>query len=394
MQRMLLDRPEGFRRAAILEAAATDMRLKGVFASEGEDWRRQRRIVTGALNRTKLKTLFPKLQEMVERLQRRWERAADEGPPVDLCQDLMRFTVDVTMQLAFGIDPNTQETEGPVIQRHLDKVFPVLHRRVFFPYPIWRVVRLPSDRALDRALDALQEEVGEMVRAARERMKSEPGLAQAPTNFLESILAALEQEDSGFSDEEVFANAGTLLLAGEDTTANTIAWAVHYLITYPEHFQRVRNEVDALAGPHQTLLDMEQTRKLPRLDAFANEVMRLKTRGPVAGNRTGFRCRNHGLPDTQGDPDQHTGPQNGHPRRKFCQRKPFLNPTAGSFPRDRGTVRMSARRLSRSEPAPACVRGATLPCSKSGWYCPCFAVTSTWNRYRAKMKPKNIWRSR
>ena len=281
VQHMLLDRPEGFRRAAILEAAATDMRLKGVFASEGEDWRRQRRIVTGALNRTRLKTLFPKLQEMVARLQRRWERAADAGQPVDLCRDLMRFTVDVTMQLAFGLDPNTQETEGPVIQRHLDKVFPVLHRRVFFPYPIWRYFRLPSDRALDRALDALQEEVGEMVRAARERMKSEPGLAQAPTNFLESILAALEQEDSGFSDEEVFANAGTLLLAGEDTTANTIAWAVHYLITYPEHFQRVRNEVDALAGPHQTLLDMEQTRKLPRLDAFFNEVMRLKPVAPL-----------------------------------------------------------------------------------------------------------------
>ena len=281
VQRMLLDRPEGFRRAAILEAAATDMRLKGVFASEGEDWRRQRRIVTGALNRTKLKTLFPKLQEMVERLQRRWERAADEGPPVDLCQDLMRFTVDVTMQLAFGIDPNTQETEGPVIQRHLDKVFPVLHRRVFFPYPIWRVVRLPSDRTLDRALDALQEEVGEMVRSARERMKSEPGLAHAPTNFLESILTALEQEDSGFSDAEVFANAGTLLLAGEDTTANTVAWAVHYMTAYPEHFQRIRDEVDALAGSRRTLLDMEQTRKLPRLDAFVNEVMRLKPVAPL-----------------------------------------------------------------------------------------------------------------
>ncbi len=281
VRRMLLDRPDGFRRAAILEAAAADMRLKGVFAAEGEDWRRQRRIVTGALNRTRLKTLFPTLQGMVERLQRCWERAADERQPVNLCQDLMRFTVDVTMQLAFGIDPNTQETDGPVIQRHLDKVFPVLHRRVFFPYPIWRYFRLPSDRTLDRALDALQEEVGEMVRTARARMKSDPGLAQDPTNFLESILAALEQEDSDFSDEEVFANAGTLLLAGEDTTANTIAWAVHYMTAYPEHFQRIRNEVDALTGPHRTLLDMEQTRKLPRLDAFFNEVMRLKPVAPL-----------------------------------------------------------------------------------------------------------------
>ena len=281
VQRVLLDRPEGFRRTSILEAAATDMRLKGVFAAEGEDWYRQRRIVTRALNRTKLKALFPTLQVMVGRLQRRWEKAADEGRPVDLCRDLMRFTVDVTMQLAFGLDSNTQETDGPVIQRHLDKVFPVLHRRVFLPYPIWRYIRLPSDRALDRALDALEDEVGEMIDCARRKMQSQPERARSPTNFLESILAALEQEDSGFSDEEVFANAATLLLAGEDTTANTIAWSVHYLSRYPQHLQRVRGEVDALAGPDRPLLDMAQIGALPRLDAFFNEVMRLKPVAPL-----------------------------------------------------------------------------------------------------------------
>ncbi|MYB33720.1 MAG: cytochrome P450 [Gammaproteobacteria bacterium] len=281
IQGILLDRPDSFRRTSILEAAASDMRLKGVFAAEGDDWRRQRRMVVNALNRTRLKTLFPVFRVMLGRLMRRWQRAADEGKAVDLCQDLMRFTVDVTMQVAFGIDPNTQETEGPVIQNHLDKVFPVLHRRVFQPFPIWRYIRLPSDHGLDLALNALQEEVSEMVYAARERMKSDPMLAESPTNFLESILVALDQENSEFTDEDVFANAGTLLLAGEDTTANSIAWSVHYMTLYPEHFQRTKNEVDRVAGPDRELLEMEQMGKLPRLDAFYNEVMRLKPVAPL-----------------------------------------------------------------------------------------------------------------
>ena len=130
IQRILVQRPEGFRRTAMLESVVAEMHLKGVFAAEGEDWRRQRRIVTAALNRAKLKDFFPTLAVTVGRLQRRWERAADASEPVDLCRDLMRFTVDVTMQLAFGVDANTLETPGPVIQRHLDRVFPVLHRRV------------------------------------------------------------------------------------------------------------------------------------------------------------------------------------------------------------------------------------------------------------------------
>ena len=281
IQRILVQRPDGFRRAAALEAVATEMRLKGVFAAEGEDWRRQRRIVVDALNRARLRDFFPTLAMTVERLQRRWEGAAESAEAVDLCRDLMRFTVDVTMQLAFGIDANTLETPGPVIQHHLDKVFPVVHRRVNAAFPYWRYIRLPSDRALDRALAALEDEVGAMVRATRERMAAEPERLQAPANFLEAILAAVEAEGSGFSDAEIFANAGTLLLAGEDTTANSISWAVHYFNEHPEHFERARAEVDALIAPEPAIASLEQTKELSFLDAFCNEAMRLKPVAPL-----------------------------------------------------------------------------------------------------------------
>ena len=281
IDRILRERPDGFRRTRQLEAAAAEMRLKGVFAAEGDDWRRQRRMVVAALSRARLKDFFPKLEVSLGRLERRWERAAARGEPVDLCRDLMRFTVDVTVELAFGVDANTLETPGPVLQRHLDKVFPVLHRRVNAPVAWWRYVRLPADRALDRALDALEQEVGTMVKATRERLAAEPELAAKPTNFLEAIVAAVESEDSAFSDAEIFANAGTLLLAGEDTTANTIAWAVHYFTKHPEHFRRARHEADEVLAPASALRSLEDANGLPFLDAFANEVMRLKPVAPL-----------------------------------------------------------------------------------------------------------------
>ena len=281
IQRVLTQRPGEFRRTAMLESVAVELRLKGVFAAEGEDWRRQRQIVVAAINGAKLKDFFPRLAVTVERLRRHWERAADRGEPVDVCSDLMRFTVDVTMQIVFGVDANTLETQGPVIQRHLNKVFPVVHRRVNAPFAWWRLLPLPSDRELDRALSALEREVDDMVRATRQRMASDPERHRAPTNFLEAIISAVESEDSEFTDAEIFANAGTLMLAGEDTTAHTMAWIVHHFTKHPEHFQRIRREVDALLAPEPAIGSLEQTMKLSFLDAFANEVMRVKPVAPV-----------------------------------------------------------------------------------------------------------------
>lgn len=282
IQRILVDRPDGFRRPRYLEAAASEMRLKGVFAAEGEDWRRQRRIVIDALNRARIEDFFPMLATTVGRLQRRWERAADAGERVDLCRDLMRFTVDVTTQLAFGIDINTLESPGPTIQRHLDKVFPVLHRRLNTPFPYWRFIRLPADRALDRALDALEREFGAMVQAARERLEREPARRKAPQDFLEAIIIEMETEGSRVTNEEIFANVGNLLLAGEDTTAYTIAWTVHLLTGNPDWFDRCRREVDALTALNSPgIANFEQTKQMPVVDAVSSESMRLKPVAPL-----------------------------------------------------------------------------------------------------------------
>ncbi|MDE0458910.1 MAG: cytochrome P450 [Chromatiales bacterium] len=281
INRMHRERPRGFRRTRALEAVTAEMRLMGVFSAEGEDWLRQRKIVVMALNTAHLKSFFPKLAITVGRLMRRWECAADAQEPVDLCRDLMRLTVDVTTQLAFGVDFNTLETSGPVIQRNLDKVFPMLHRRINAPIPYWRYIRLPKDRELDRALDRIRKQVDEIIREVRERMRAEPALYASPTNFLEAIIAAQEVKGVGFSDDDIFANVCTLLLAGEDTTAHTIAWTVSYFLRYPEHFARARAEVDAGIAPAASVEAIEQAARFPFLDAFFNEAMRLKPVAPV-----------------------------------------------------------------------------------------------------------------
>lgn len=281
IKRMFRERPDLFRRTRRLADAVSEMRFNGLFSAEGEDWRRQRKLVAMALNTAHLKPFFPKLKVTTTRLLARWEKAAAEGTVVDLCRDLMRFTVDVTTQLAFGIDVNTVETDGPVIQQKLDKVFPVLNSRINAPFPYWRYLRMPKDRDLDRALVDIQAQVDAMIADVRRRMTADPSLFQSPTNFLEAIIAAKEAEGVEFSDADIFGNVCTLLLAGEDTTANTIAWAINYFIEYPQLFARARAEVDEVFGNATLPQEIEQTTQLPFIEAFYNETMRLKPVAPL-----------------------------------------------------------------------------------------------------------------
>ena len=281
---VFLERPELFRRDHSIEEIASEMQMKGVFAAEGDDWRRQRRLTVSAFSSSRIRQFFPKLTETVDRLRNRWMHAADADTAVDLCRDLTRLTVDVTSQFAFGIDGNTLETDGPVIQRNLDKVFPHIHRRTSAIFPYWRYIRLPKDREMERALDELREQVEEIIQAVRKRVEDNPNIQMNPANFLETIIVEAQSGDKGFSDEEIFANVCTLLLAGEDTTANTLAWSIYYLIRHPECFTRVRQEVDSAIAPGFGVQAYEQVSRLPYLDAFVLEVMRMKPVAPMMNN--------------------------------------------------------------------------------------------------------------
>jgi cytochrome P450 len=284
---MLRERPSMYRRVRSIESITSEMNIKGVFSAEGDEWKLQRKVVALALNSAHINRFFPKLFATTENLERHWRKLASDNTGVELCRNVMRYTVDVTTQLAFGIDVDTIGTDGPVVQQHLDKVFPTLHRRINAPFPYWRYFRLPSDRALDRSLKAIEETVNEIIIECRQRMENNPELYTSPTNFLEAIISAqVSESGSNFTDKQIYANVLTLLLAGEDTTANTIAWACKYFIDYPEHFARAREEVDDLLGSNGIPTSPEQLKEFPFIEAFVNETMRLKPVGPIAPMET------------------------------------------------------------------------------------------------------------
>ena len=275
----LRDRPDGYSRTSRLDQIWTEIGLpRGVFGANGETWRSQRRMVMAGFDPEHVRRYFPSLQGVAHRLAGRWQKAAMSATAIDLQSDLMRYTVDAIAGLAFGAKVNTLESEEDRIQQHLDKIFPVVFKRIFSPLPMHRWWPSRADRALERSIPEVMSAVNGFVAQARARMAANPALRNAPDNLLEAMIAAADQPDSGMDDDQVAGNVLTMLLAGEDTTANTLAWMIYLLWQNPQALRTASNEVRRVCGDASELT-LEHMAQLDFIEACAHETMRLK---PVA----------------------------------------------------------------------------------------------------------------
>jgi cytochrome P450 len=278
---VLKQRPEVFYRGPRLVQVSRDLGFHGVFSANGEAWRRQRQIVMAGLDPAHLKAFLPSIAEVTGKLRARWIASGREDHAIDLLADLMRYTVDVTTCLAFGRNLNTLEQgDLDVIQQHLNVIFPAVSRRTFAPVDIEHWLPRP---ALRRHAAALQKAVQGFIREARQQLERKPELAQRPENLLQALVAACDSEGdrARLGDEELSGNVLTMLLAGEDTTANTLGWLIWLLHNHPAEWERARSEVDAVVGAGSIPQSTEQLSRLDFVEACANEAMRLKPVAPL-----------------------------------------------------------------------------------------------------------------
>jgi cytochrome P450 len=288
---ILRDRPEGFRRWRELQRVIKEINeavpeMKdtppAVFAAEGDEWKRQRRLIVTALNKDHLHRYFDVVHTATERLHRRLQAKGRAGGPLTIADELTSFTVDVTSALAFGHDLNTLEHGDGSLQDHIQRVLRMTGRRVTAPFPYWRRLKLPADRALDHSMIEVYRAIEGFIEKARARMAARPELFDAPENMIEGLLAA-QKTDGSFTDQEIAGNLITILFAGEDTTAHTLAWTIWLLASRPDLQERLSREAVAAFGEHPFPAEYEATERLPYAEAVLRESMRLKSVAPVLG---------------------------------------------------------------------------------------------------------------
>ncbi|MCY1073512.1 cytochrome P450 [Archangium lansingense] len=239
----------------------------GLLTAEGDFWKRQRRLAQPAFHRERLAALGTSMTDTISEMLPAWERAADAGTPLPVFQEMMRLTLTVVVRALFGVDvAEHTRTVGDAFTTALE----VTNERIISPLPYlpW-LYRLPtrSNRAFRQAVDTLDGIVRGLISQRRASGKQ--------TEDLLGMLMAASDADTGdtFNDAQLRDEVMTLLLAGHETTATSLAWTFHLLEQHPEVEARLHEEVDeALGGRMPTVADLP---KLRYVGCVFEEAMRL-----------------------------------------------------------------------------------------------------------------------
>ena len=196
---------------------------------------------------------------------------------IDVHQLFMCFTIDITTEIAFGYELNTLDQKADEFQAHLEKVFPAINRRISQPFPMWKYIKNNQEKALEASLELIEGIINKFIDEAETKLSENPSLRENPSNFLEALL--VESENEQFSKKEVFGNVFTMLLAGEDTTSNSLSWAAYFLCLNPKWIELAKNEAEENYSERVPPND-ETLAKLKIANAIAQEAMRMRPTTP------------------------------------------------------------------------------------------------------------------
>ena len=236
---------------------------ESVLTADRDSWFRHRRLVQPAFHRQQVARHVDTMAGLSRAMIEEWTAAAQAGQPVEVTIAMRRLTFRFVCKALFNADPSAEIAQLEACIVH------VLEET-------WRSIRSPLDLAMrsptrrrrrfQEALAGIDAFVTRMI-SARRRAPGETA------DLLSLLLAARDEHGGMLSDEEIRNESVTLLIAGYDTTANALAWAVSELAQHPAVAERLSHEAGAvLNGRLPALADLPA---LPYARAVFLETLRL-----------------------------------------------------------------------------------------------------------------------
>lgn len=246
----------------------------GLLTSQDEDYLRQRRLVQPLFTRRRVDGYAAAIAAEVATLTEEWrEDAADS---VDVLQQMTRLALRAVARILFGTDV---DTAVEVVERCFPELGSYVLRRGYSPVNLPRDWPTPGNRRA-AAVHAALYEVCDRIIAERRAAGRAPGDGQ---DLLTLLAEAESAEDGSFSAAELREQVLVFLLAGHETTATSLGFALHLLARHPEVQKRAHEEVDrVLAGRTPVAADLDS---LPYVTQVLKESMRLFPAAPVIGRR-------------------------------------------------------------------------------------------------------------
>jgi len=231
----------------------------GLISSEGELWRKQRKLVSHAFTPNRIRTYAGAMVEAALRTLNDWE----DGAEVDIHAAMSELTLDVVGRTLFDADVRgTAKEVGSALSVINDFYSAMLESPVALPN-WWPSPKMRRFRRAVRDVDRIiRDIIGERRRAGGDR-----------GDLLSGLLQAQDDEGGGMSDEQLRDECLTLFLAGHETTSIALSNTFYLLSQHPAIEASVHREVvDALGDRTPTA---EDAKRLPLTERVIKESMRL-----------------------------------------------------------------------------------------------------------------------
>ena len=221
----------------------------GLVTSEGDYWRKQRRMAQPAFYKARLEDLFRGMFEVTEQYVE--ELAEKEGTTVDISAEMMKITADVVLRTLFSADNDLDQKE--MYRQMVGAQEYVIHR---INYPLTRFMNYLNGRHRRFLQDrkAFDDTIIDLIRRRR-------NTENAPNDLLTMLLSARDADTGeGMTETQLRDEAITIFAAGHETSANALTWTLMLLSQHPETVKKLRTELrEVLGGNTPTFAD------LPRL---------------------------------------------------------------------------------------------------------------------------------
>ncbi|MFF5390055.1 cytochrome P450 [Streptomyces sp. NPDC013012] len=246
----------------------------GLLTSQDEDYLRQRRLVQPLFTRRRVDGYAAAVAAEVAALTAEWREDGDGS--VDVLQEMARLALRAVARILFGTDVDAAVR---IVERSFPELGAYVLRRGFSPLNVPRNWPTPGNRRAATVHRALYEVCDRIIAERRASGRA----SDEGDDLLTLLIGAESAEDGSFDATELREQVLVFLLAGHETTATSLGFALHLLGLHPEAQKRAREEVDrVLAGRIPGAADLDA---LPYVTQVLKEAMRLFPAAPVIGRR-------------------------------------------------------------------------------------------------------------
>ena len=208
----------------------------GLLVSEGDFWRRQRKLAQPAFHRERINAYGKIMTDCADAMRRNWQ----DGETRDIHADMMRLTLEIVTRTLFSVGAGDAQAER--VERALHDAQESVMARMRQPIKFHDRIPTVANRQLRRGVRVMDEIIYDII---RERRQS----GEHPGDLLDLLLQVRDEDDgTGMDDKQLRDEALTVYLAGHETTALALTYIFYLLAQNPDADRKLAAELDSVLG--------------------------------------------------------------------------------------------------------------------------------------------------